>query len=95
MDGYIFSKSLDRSCWSNFVASSVAMFEPMRFFRMGIYEATCVCHCSKYHLKNMRVQNTSEEIRQNRGILDRVRLSWAHRAEACITNGARHFEQLL
>jgi hypothetical protein len=43
----------------------------------------------------LRVQNAAQEIRQTRGILNRVRLSWARRAEACIANGGRHFEQLL
>jgi hypothetical protein len=28
-------------------------------------------------------------------ILNRVRLSWTRRAEACIANDGRHFEQLL
>jgi hypothetical protein len=43
----------------------------------------------------LRVQNVAQEIRQNRGILNRVRLSWACRAEACIANGNRDSEQLL
>jgi hypothetical protein len=37
----------------------------------------------------LRVQNAAQEI------LDLVRLSWVRRAEACIANGGRHFEQLL
>jgi hypothetical protein len=28
----------------------------------------------------------AQEIRQNRGILNRVQVSWARRAEVCITN---------
>jgi hypothetical protein len=42
----------------------------------------------------LQVQKAAEEIRQNRGILNRVRLSWACHAEACIANDARHCEQL-
>jgi hypothetical protein len=38
------------------------------------------------------VQNAAQEIRQNRDILNRLRLSWTRRAEACI---AKDFEQLL
>jgi hypothetical protein len=45
---------------------------------------------------SLRVQNSDEEIRQNRGILNRVHLSWTRRAEACIciANDGKHFEQL-
>jgi hypothetical protein len=43
----------------------------------------------------LRVQNAAQEIRQNRGTLNRVRLSWRRRAEASIANDGRHFEQLL
>jgi hypothetical protein len=43
----------------------------------------------------LRVQNAVQEIRQNRGILNRVQLSWARGAETCIANDGRHFEQLL
>jgi hypothetical protein len=43
---------------------------------------------------SLRVQNTGQEMCQNRGILNRVRLSWARRAEACIANDGKHFEQL-
>jgi DNA-binding Lrp family transcriptional regulator len=42
----------------------------------------------------LRIQNAAHEIRQNGGILNRVRLSWTRRAEACIANDGRHFEQL-
>jgi hypothetical protein len=42
---------------------------------------------------SLRGQNTAQEIRQNRGILNRVRLSWAR--HACIANDGKHFEQLL
>jgi hypothetical protein len=42
----------------------------------------------------LRVQNGPQEIRQNRDILNRVRLSWARGAEACIANNGRHFQQL-
>jgi hypothetical protein len=42
----------------------------------------------------LRVEHT-QEIRQNRGILNRVGLSWARGAEACITNDDTHFEHLL
>jgi DNA-binding Lrp family transcriptional regulator len=42
----------------------------------------------------LRVENNAQEIRQNRGILNRVRVSWAPRAEPCIENDGRHFEQL-
>jgi hypothetical protein len=41
------------------------------------------------------VQNPVQEIRENRAILNRVRLSWTRRTEACIVNDGRHFEQLL
>jgi hypothetical protein len=34
----------------------------------------------------LRIQNAAHEIRQNGGILNRVRLSWTRRAEACIAN---------
>jgi hypothetical protein len=47
------------------------------------------------HVLELRVQNAEQEIRQTRGILNRIRFSWARRAEACIANGGRHFEQLL
>jgi hypothetical protein len=40
----------------------------------------------------LRVQNAAQEIRRNRGILNRVPLSWA---AACTANNGRHFEQLL
>jgi hypothetical protein len=43
----------------------------------------------------LRVQNAAQEIHENRGILNRGRLSWTRRAEACIANDGRHFEQLL
>jgi hypothetical protein len=43
---------------------------------------------------SLRVQNTAQEIRQNRGILSRVRFSWARRAKACIPNDGKHFKQL-
>jgi hypothetical protein len=43
----------------------------------------------------LRVQNAAQEIDQNRGILNRSRLSWVRRAEAWIANDGRHFEQLL
>jgi hypothetical protein len=39
------------------------------------------------------VQNAAQEIRKNRRILNRVRLSWT-RTEVCIPNDGRHFEQL-
>jgi hypothetical protein len=42
----------------------------------------------------LRVQNAAQEIRQNRGLPNRVR-SWACRTEACIANDGKHFEQLL
>jgi hypothetical protein len=43
----------------------------------------------------LRVQNAAQKIRQNRGTLNRVRLSWRRRVEASIANDGRHFEQLL
>jgi hypothetical protein len=43
----------------------------------------------------LRVQNAAQEIRENRGILNRVRLSWTRRAEACVANDGKNFEQLL
>jgi hypothetical protein len=43
----------------------------------------------------LRVQNATREIRQNRGIVNLFWFSWARRAEACIVNDGRHFEQLL
>jgi hypothetical protein len=42
----------------------------------------------------LRVQNATQEIRQNRGIVKLFWFSWARRAEACIVNDGRHFEQL-
>jgi hypothetical protein len=44
---------------------------------------------------SLRVQNTAQEIPQNRGILNRVRLCWARRAEDCIENDGKDFEQFL
>jgi hypothetical protein len=41
------------------------------------------------------VQNAAQEIGENRGILNRVRLSWTRRTESCIVNNGSHFEQLL
>jgi hypothetical protein len=43
----------------------------------------------------LRVQNAAQEIRENRGILNRVGLSWTRRAEACVANDGKNFEQLL
>jgi hypothetical protein len=43
----------------------------------------------------LRVQNATQEIRQNRGIVKLFWFSWARRAEACIVNDGKHFEQLL
>jgi hypothetical protein len=40
-------------------------------------------------------QNPVQEIRQNRGILNRVRLSWTRHVEACIANDVKNFELLL
>jgi hypothetical protein len=37
----------------------------------------------------------AQEIRENRGIMNRVRVSWTRLAEACIVNDGRYFEQLL
>jgi hypothetical protein len=42
----------------------------------------------------MRVQNTPQETRQNRGMLKRVRRSWA-RAEARIANDGNHYFQFI
>jgi hypothetical protein len=44
---------------------------------------------------NLRVQNAAQEIRQNRGLLNQVRLSWTRGVETCIANDGRHFEQHL
>jgi hypothetical protein len=41
------------------------------------------------------VRDASQEIRQNRGILNQVWLSWTRRIEACIENDGMHFEHLL
>jgi hypothetical protein len=37
----------------------------------------------------LRVQNATQEIRENRASLSRVQLSWARRAETCIANHGR------
>jgi hypothetical protein len=39
----------------------------------------------------LRGQNSAQKIRQNRDILNRVRLSWARRAQSCIVNDGKHF----
>jgi hypothetical protein len=44
---------------------------------------------------SLQVSDTAQEIRQNKGILNRVRLSRARDAEACIANDGELFEQLL
>jgi hypothetical protein len=41
------------------------------------------------------VQNAPQDIRENRGILNRILLSWIRRTEAYIANDGKHFEQLL
>jgi hypothetical protein len=43
---------------------------------------------------SLRVQNVAQEIRQNGGILNRVRVFWARRGEK-LANDGKHFEQLL
>jgi hypothetical protein len=47
------------------------------------------------HIISLRIQNAAQEIRQNNDILNRVWLSWTHRAEAWIANNGKHLEQLL
>jgi hypothetical protein len=60
---------------------------------LGVLQITCFL-VSQFVVW-LRVQKAVQEIRKNRSILNRVRLYWARRAEACIANDGRHFEQLL
>jgi hypothetical protein len=39
-------------------------------------------------------QNPAQEVRENRGTLNRFRLSWTRRTEACIVKDGMHFDQL-
>jgi hypothetical protein len=57
--------------------------------------------CSRQYLHvhdgegELRRQNAPQDIRENRGILNRILLSWTRRTEAYIANDGKHFEQLL
>jgi hypothetical protein len=43
----------------------------------------------------VRVNNAAESIRRNSDMLVRTQASMARRAQACIDNGGRHFEDLI
>jgi hypothetical protein len=51
---------------------------------------------NKRHLGRQRKDRilVAEEEILHRSILNRVRLCWARRDEACVANNGRHFEQL-
>jgi hypothetical protein len=60
---------------------------------VGIVENHLVSWIPMFYLRLIMFK--TQEIHENRGILNRVGLSWTCCTEACIANDARHFEQLL
>jgi hypothetical protein len=84
MDGHLFSKSLSRDG---------PVLWPARSVWGNLKQLVYASPVNTIEELQIRVQNVTQEIRQSRIILNRVRFSWARRTtrtETCVANDDKH-----